>query len=371
MRPRIILTVFLLLVSTLTGCWDQKIINHKMFIAELGLETAPDSKLLLTMVASRFNSLGVPRDALFTAQARLIREGMMRSNLFATGDIEPEKIRHIFCSEELATQGIHPLLEVFERSPFLPLQSYLIIVEGRPNLLLKKLLAVSNQPSATTYMENLLNRNTNQSYLPTTSLGEFEIAYFAPGLDPVLPLLRQSEEGASVCGTALFASDRMVGKLNPWQTALLLAMMNRFKPTELFLGATPDLKTAASLKRGMAVSMTRAQRKLRLLIRANQPPTLKIVLHFEGNLLENCWDQYDDRKQQTKLEQRLAVDIKAACQKILRTVQQSGSDPIGFGNLIRANYNAYWKKGMWNKAYRNAKIDVDVQFKLLNYGLIN
>lgn len=371
MKPKIVFIVFLLFTFSLAGCWDQKIINQQMFIAELGLEAAPDSKLLLTMVASRFNPQGLPRDALFTVPARLIREGMLRSDLFATGEIEFKKIKHVYCSAELAARGIHPLLEVFDRSPFLPLQSYLIVVEGSPHQLLQKLSKINNQPSATIYVDNLLKRNINLSYLPATSLGAFEIAYFAPGIDPVLPILRQTEEGATISGTALFANDRMVGRINPWQTALLLAMMNRFKPTELFFDTANDSKTATKLKSGIAVAITQARRQLQLRIRDNQPPEFKIILHIQGNLLEYHWDQFDDRKQQTKLEQRLATGIKTNCLQILHIAQRSGSDPMGLGNLIRAKYNSYWKKSQWAQTYRNAKIGVEVHFKLLHYGLIN
>jgi Ger(x)C family germination protein len=371
MKQRILLSLLFLLSLFTAGCWDQKIIEKKSFIRELGLESLTGREIFLTFVAPQINGQAgkhdESRERAFTTEANLIREGIKRGDLFAGGDIETGEIQHLLFSEELAHRGIHKLLEAFERDPAQPLQASLLIVEGSPSQLLKEM--VRNKTFSSFYLEKILKR-ANQSYISQISTGDFQVAYFTPGIDPILPLIKQVQEEVSLSGTALFAQDRMVGKLDLGQTAFLLAMMNKLEHTEMFFKSPHWTEKGENLKKGIAVFITKARRKLALQIK-NKRPELKIALRFKGNLLEYHWDRLDSKKSQTEIEKRLASEIRESCRSMIRYTQQVGSDPIGFGNLIRAKYNSDWKKLNWTEAYRNAEIKIDVRLELEHYGLIN
>lgn len=364
MKPKFVQLLIILLTLIMTGCWDQKIIEKNAFVVTLGLESVSEHELLFTVVTCQFDNRGGLRVKLITSRGNLIREGIRFGNLLLGGGMEHGKIEHVLFSQELAEQGIHPLLETFVRSRLLPLQSSLVVVEGSPNELLSK----RDNLQSIFYLEQTVNRNDDQSYLFKTTIGDFEIGYFAPGIDPLLPIIKKTEEGIVVAGAALFKNDHMIGKLNPQQTVLLLAMMNRLHPTELFF-KPQGIGKEEDLKKGVAVSISKASSKLGLKIRSHYPPELKISLHFIGRLQEYRWDHMDDKKKQNEMEQKLAKEIKESCLKLIRYTQQIGSDPIGFGDQVRAKYNSYWKLINWLQMYRDAKISVEVKFDLVHYGL--
>ncbi|HEX2953759.1 MAG TPA: hypothetical protein VHR47_07220, partial [Bacillota bacterium] len=80
MKQKVRLLALLLLPLAITGCWDQKIIEKKAFITELGLEPTHGSELLLTIVAPQLNHQGDRNNELLTTQARLIGEGLKNAN---------------------------------------------------------------------------------------------------------------------------------------------------------------------------------------------------------------------------------------------------------------------------------------------------
>ena len=48
-------------------------------------------------------------------------------------------------------------------------------------------------------------------------------------------------------------------------------------------------------------------------------------------------------------------------------MQSIESDPIGLGDLVRANHNNYFKRVDWHKAYKDASITIHVKFNIIKY----
>jgi Ger(x)C family germination protein len=370
MKQHIIFCCLLLLSITLPGCWDQKIIDKMSFVTELGLESTPNHELLFTFVAPHLYRQNGNRDVLYSVRENSVQSGIWKGSLFANGNLEAGLLQHLLVAEELAGQGVHRLLEGFEREPLKPMQTRLIVVEGSPNALLKEIVTSKVQPRADLYLEQVLKRAATQSFLSETSLGEYEVACASPGSDPLLPMVKPVPSGIVVTGTALFAKDKMVGKLDPEQTVLLLAMMNRLRRTKLFLKSVHWVEKGEVSKKGIALAITKARRKLSLKMN-DQQLELKLNLRLKVNLLEYRWDRLDDKKEQTKLEQRLADELRTACLRVLRYTQQVGSDPLGCGAKVRVKYNAKWPKLNWRPAYRDARLNVAVSVEIGHYGLIN
>jgi spore germination protein len=258
------------LSTTTVGCWDQKLIKTQTFITELGLEPATDREILYTLIAPRIKTDGAKSEEVLTVQANLFRECLKKGDLFTSGTLETGKIKHLLVAEKSAQQGIQPLLAEFTRNPVQPMQASIMVVENSLHELLTKLVAQKEQLRPAFYLEQVLERGANHSYLLQSSLGNYEIAHYAPGIDPTLPMIKQIANGVTVTGTALFANDQMVGKLNPQQTALLIVMMNRLRQTELSFASFRQNAKKADSKPGIAVLITKAQRKLDLKIDHHQ-----------------------------------------------------------------------------------------------------
>jgi hypothetical protein len=99
-------------------------------------------------------------------------------------------------------------------------------------------------------------------------------------------------------------------------------------------------------------------------------PDIYIDLRFKGYLNEYRWGRVTDLKDQQSIERMLAQKISKACQEVIRYTQQVGSDPIGIGDMIRANHNSYWKTVDWAKEYPKARFNIKVKLNIIQYGAI-
>lgn len=362
--------VLLCFLLTTTGCWDQKPVEEMGLVAQLGIESTADNKLLFTHTVPLHDRAAKDRDELFSVKANLIQESRQLGSFFASGGIEYGKVQQIFFSTELAEKGIQNLLEVFERDPEKPLHPFLVVVEGSPAELLENIVNQPDKPHAFLYLNSLLRNNIGMSYIPGVRITDFDIAYITPGIDPIVPLIKLEPEGIKITGTVLFSEDKMAGRIDLQQTALLLGMMGKLRRTELIFKSAKLSGKEENSKTGVAVSVIKSRRKIKIKMKDNQP-VIQISLRLWANLSEYRWDHIDDEEIQTEMERELSRELKKACVKVIEDTQKAGSDPIGIGELIRAKHNSYWKKINWIETYRDLKIKIDVKLDLNQHGMIH
>lgn len=370
MRKKLI--VFITVIGSmflLSGCWDQKLVEQTGFSLQLGVELSPENKLLLTSSYPAIDAQEKNRDEIITSEGNLLREARTKREATASKVIDGGKIQQLLFSKELAALGIQETMEILERDALNPPVSYVVIVDGSPKELLEKAQTFTSKPRSSLYINQLLVNNINSAYTPDTKTYDFFIRYFAPGLDPITPLIKLEANGIRVLGSALFAGDKMVGAIDTQQTAFLLAMMGQFKNTELFFDPI-DPEKANSIKKGLSLTNVRSRSKIRVNVE-NNCPVVNIALAFTASLVEYRRDALDQPSVQKKIEEQLAGQIKQACLEIICYTQEIGSDPIGIGDLVRAKYPAYWQQVDWRAAYREAVVKLSVKLDLLQYGAIH
>lgn len=160
----------------------------------------------------------------------------------------------------------------------------------------------------------------------------------------------------------------MVGKINTIQTPMLLAMMGKMKPTT-FISNKIVQTDSENQKNGYAVIFSKCKRKLSVKI-VNNTPIVDISLIFNGSIGELQWNNNYDEVLQNSLEKILSSEIKQKCEDILKYTQEVGSDPIGIGDIIRANYDPYWQNIKWKDTYKDVIFNVNVNVNILSHGVI-
>jgi len=361
----LILTVAVLL----SGCWDQKIYEQIGFILSVGIELSEEEgKLLLTYTSPVVGTAKKGEVEILHTTADILREARENVSMKSPKTLEAGKIQEFLFSEELAKKGIHSLLEVLQRDPLNPALAWVVVVEGSPGELLEAASKFEDKPKPAVYVSQILESVSRSSYVPETRVYDFDINYFAPGIDPMVPLLRLTEDDIMVIGSALFKGDKMTGKIDRQQTALLLAMKGMMKTT-VFICRAPQSTEELLVQKEMAVSMKAGKRNLNIKIENNKP-AVNISLELFGSVDDYKWDELRDSSLQEKLEKYLGEEIKKECMKTLKYLQHIGSDPIGIGDIVRARHNSYWKSANWEEAYREAEFNVEVKVEIMNYGAI-
>lgn len=364
--------IFILLVlsvSILTGCWDQKIFEEIGLVLSAGIEESKNQKLLLTYVYPIIGGKEKDSVGIESAESSLLRGAREKIRYRAPKRLEGGKTQQILISDGLAKQGIHDILEIFQRDVALPAIAYVVVVEGSPNELLNKGSALKNKPRISFYTFQLLEDNEQLSNIPNTKVFDFDINYFAPGLDPVTPLIKLQEEYIEIIGCALFSEDKMVGKLDNRQAIMLLGMMGQAKNSD-FVFDDPKFSTDNPINYGIAVTLRKPKRKIKIDFDEAGIPVIDVSLKYTCLLDEYKWNETNDPVEQKKIEKALSSSLTKYANETIRVMQEVNSDPIGFGNIIRAKYHEYWKNINWKEVYPEAQIKVDVQLEIIKEGII-
>lgn len=362
----------LIIMISFVGCWDQKIYEDSGFALQIGYESSSAGKILMSFTVPVVDPQAKEPVELVYSNANLLREFREDAKKISSKLIEGGKIQQILISDSLAYKGINNLLEVIEREPTDPSTPYVVIVEGSPKTMIETAKNfVDKPPRPAFYIHQLLENNIKSSYIPETRIFQFSNAYFSPGIDPIAPMIKlqfDKGKGIEVTGSALFAGDKMVGKIDTKQTPLLLAMMGKMEKST-FVSKMVVETNSQNEKSGCAVGLNGVKRKISVNIIDNIP-VVDISLNFKVNISEFQWNKIYDENVQNSIEDILSSEIKQNCEKVLKYTQEVGSDPIGIGDIVRAKHNSYWEKVDWNNTYKNVIFNIKVNVNISNHGSI-
>lgn len=362
------LALILIIPVLLSGCWDQKIYEKTGFILNLGIESSLNGELLVTYTSPVVGQGKKGTEVeLIQVTTSILREGRVKARAMSAKQLEAGKMQQILVSSEIAQkQGIHEFLNVIERDPTNPVQCWVVVVDGSPNKLLKAAVDFKNKPRPSIYLNQLLEDNANISRIPDTKVVNYDIAYFAQGLDPMLPIIKLSGKNITVTGTALFSEDRMTGRLDCKHTCLALSMIGKVRSMVPYNSPMPPDIVNTAMKK-MSTELTLRKRKIDVKIENNKP-IVNIYLLYDGYVGEYPWDELNKGPVKEQVETFLSKNLKKECKKTIALLQEAGCDPIGIGDMVRAKYNNYFNSVVWKDVYKNAAINVDTTVKISRYG---
>jgi len=357
-----------LLLSLLTGCWGHYDIEKVGPDLQLGIERSKNGRILLTAAHPIFGTAKKNQDETASMECDILREARESNRRISALIPEAGRLQQCLFSAELARRGLFPWLEIFERDPLDPPHALVVITDGSPKELMEQAVLFKDKPRPALYIQNLLLNNRDQ-YAAIYRIIDFNIAYFAPGLDPVAPIVKLGPKGIRLTGTALFCGDRMVGLIDPEETSLLLAMMGRLRGAEYIFRHPASVPGEGRRKPAAAVRIAKVKRKIKIRIHDGRPEAA-ISLNFAGVLDEYHWNRMDRLQSEKNLEQSFTAELNQRCNRLIQHLQSAGSDPIGVGDLIRANHYQYWKSFNPESVYKTARIIVKAKFKITQYGAI-
>jgi len=367
-----IYVLLLIIPFILCGCWDEVLVEKTGFITILGIESAPQGNLKFTYgipVVDPDNKTS--RAEVLETESSLAR--IARNNLDRRSgkNILAGKIQMILYSKEFAGKGyIYDSNSIFERDPSNAILAWVVVVDGSPGDLIHQAEEnLNDKPLTSTYVDNLLERTVSTANINETRVFNYDLISMAPGIDNTAPMIKIADKSIEVTGSALFSGEKMVGNINAQDGGLLTAMMKTLKNKKYTYNASipASVKETYGEKQSSAIQLSQNSKKINISIKNNKP-VVDIYLDLYGYADEYKWDNLNDEKEVKKLNDHVQEQLRQDCQKLIDYMQSIESDPIGIGDMVRAKHNSYFKKVDWHTAYKQAKINVHVKFKLVEYG---
>lgn len=369
---RVLITIFLLMMMLLhTGCWDQRLYEEIGFILQFGFETEPNGQMIMSVTSPVIEEEAEEKvEFLYESTENLIRASREKIRDSSGKMLLGGKTQQIFFSKDLARKGLQEFMEIFLRNPENPLLSNIVIVDGSPKEMLQIGLEYKDKPRLAIYISNLLRDAQRKLTTAETRIHDFTTEYYSGTIDPATPIIRYNKDKVEVTGSAVFCEDKMVGEIDIYQALLLNVLLDKKKVFEyIYKGPVPN-ENKDIIKKGAAMTVSSYSSSCKIDI-AGSVPLIKIKLKVRTMLDEYASEhRMGDDNYKKELEKLIETAIQDEILHLLKYLQKVGSDPVGFGEKVRASHNKYWKSVNWREVYPNAEFEVTVNVNIEFYGAI-
>lgn len=370
----------LLMLLLLSGCWDRMEVNDIAFVMGTAVDKEDDLYRVsvqfalpakLGNVATRGSGGGGQKVwAVDTMTGRTLREANQKQQKSLSRQMNFSHRRVFVASEEVAREGLEPVVDILARVPQNRMTSLMAVSKGKAVEILDNETAVEQFPS-----EMLRELMQSQMRAPTTVTGFISRA-LEEGIDPVVPALtlRITQPGSQdkpvrvpeTIGLGLFRGAKLVTILEgPLAPGLLLAM-GQAQAAEMQLivpGAAPGM---------VAVRLHESSADLVPLVQGEKI-TARIRIRAKVALMENTTGEWSPSgafldKVKAAMIKRIIQDVEGA----FRAAQEAGSDPMGVGAALHRSRPDYWRriKPTWQRRYREVKPLVEVVMQMEHGGAL-
>lgn len=391
-RLKIIVALLILFTLALTpGCWDRIEIDERAFVLGAAIDMVPRSETRIEPVPGQ-----VPlRDNIYemTVEIPIVSEmagssggagggggdGMPHIVVSSTGaDISEinRAITHrsnrvlfyghqkvLIFGEELAREGIKPLLDFFERDPEPNKRIRLLIAEGEGKDVLESEPKLAR--AASLYIYEIMEHERYSSRFPNSTIGRV-ISRLREDGNTLIARARATEEGMVIGGSAVIKDWKMVGWLGELETTSVLLILGEMNGGIVTID-DPKNQCKISLR------INEIRRKLTSRVQGDDV-TIIMEIEAEGNIVENMAPTTAFSRETVDIvEAGVARLIEGNIRSVVHKVQEDFNvDIFHFNRLLATKAPKAWKDlgPRWNKIFPNVKVEVDVRVKVRRFGIV-
>lgn len=335
MRKKRLLAILCLPLLFCAGCFDYRDIENRTIpiVAAYDLPAEPEdtengdivvSGVVLNpttgMDETRIDSMVVQT----TADARNVNAH------FSPGAMILGQLQVILHSEDIARRGLEiddGLLRVAQ----IKRTMYMAIVEGRADDLLKTKVTVA--PDIGFYLLELLNGAQRRTFLPATTMHNFEVNATTTGKNPIIPIIKAEGGRIHIVGTGIFNKEKLIAKVGIRDTRSLVLLRglkcNGFIPFVIEKDGEPVDKGTVAAANSRKVRVEEKDGRI----------TFLITVFLKGNLLEHSSSEPVDETRLQEIQDAVSHTIASDCNRLIRKMQEDiGVDFIDITKYARAKW---------------------------------
>ncbi|CAM5205620.1 Spore germination protein OS=Ureibacillus acetophenoni OX=614649 GN=SAMN05877842_103156 PE=3 SV=1 [Ureibacillus acetophenoni] len=358
---RILMISLILLMQS--GCMDQKIVEELGFIHTIGYESIEEGedigKLKVTVSFPIAETLEQQTN---TTVVDTPRESMLFLNQKTDKYLVLGQVRSILIGEKLAEKGVWDLIDTFYRDPVLRPTVKLSIVKGSPQQMLSK--DYPNYQMVDTVIEELLTKEARLNTIPEMDIHKFAKDYLDDAIDPIAPIILQSEDGIMSEGIGLFRDDQLITSLPEIKSRVFFLLTGEFKEGKLLIKINKE--------ENVLFSFLKNKRSIKVELNNNEDIDVNLSIDLKGFLLEYQGEKdINDENQMAKMEGDIQEYLENEIHEILEIMKEHQIDNLGLGKYIKRkmDYQA-WKNLDWPKSIDRVNINPTVTVTIIDTGLV-
>jgi len=402
-KSRSLLFLLFILISlnfSLGGCWDQRELENLALVQALGLDLKPDSNAITvtTMIAvpTKLGGNGSGGDSgggdgtgvlIISMDAPSIYEAFNRINTSLNREITLLQNQVLFLGEDLAKQGVKKWVDNLVR--FREMRRTLLVFVCRGNAAEVMRVQPKLEKNPAEYFRDLIALTKINGMFPLTNLNGFMERYEAFAQQNFAPLItkysgKSNNEQSSkspekqtdaapkppqeirIIGTAVFKKDKVVGKLDTYETQVLLLLTNKF--SEALLTMEDPLQKGCTI-----IFRLLAAEPAQIKYRQKETAHFTVKLNLEADLISiQSGIDYTNPQKEAFLAGRISRKLEGRIRRVIaKTQRQFHSDIFGFGIKVRDTMltSTEWDNYHWPEKYPASKIHVKVKTAIRRVGV--
>ena len=371
-----------IMAAPLIGCWSRRELDTLSIISAIGIDKSEeDGKLSVTFQIIKPSALkgsssseaapsGSTGVLVLTSTGYTIIDAARNATMQSDRKLFFPQNKVIVVGEELAREGINPLLDFLNRDPEQRRSSWLLVAKGKAHDIINAKHEQVNIPAEA--IVNMIKSSSNTSTAVKVDINEFIKNLTNPGSDPIACRIEMIQDDKTknqkmrFTGTSVFKRDKLIGFLDQYETRGLNWVLGKVVSGIILV------KSPLDENKDVALEIIRARSKITPEILNNDIKTI-VEVDAEGNLAEQLSEvTLTNSEMFKKLEQRMAQVIKDEIQLVLEKAQKEwGVDIFGFGKAVHRKYPQVWKKlqSNWRELLSEVNVEIKVKAKIRSSGL--
>lgn len=367
--------IFLLLILlSLTGCAEQKLLESMGLTILIGYDMGEKSSLLTTAVVRQVNPEFESNIEIISAENETSKGTRAIMNRKTSKKLVEGQLRVVLYGDELANQGINTTLNALTRDSDISSGIFMAVVEGEAKTFLE--YSYKNIDDIGQHIYKLLEQNIEEELVMSTTLHEVSHDYHSIGEDISMPILSREGESITISGMALFNKGEMVGVLPATDSFYLKLVRDHYDSgtfetqisTEDFEGTLMDDSTGEF---SVVLDTIKSKEKLELV--NHEVPEFDLSIRLDARLLElNAEIDLGDPTNVVMIEKAISKSLSNEVSRVIQYCQDVNSDVFGLGQQYRSSVkNSNLTEDKWKEMYQQAKVNVQVDLKILRSGILD
>lgn len=373
-------TTLLLLLVLLSGCWSRIELNDLGVVLGLGVDVGEEEAVRLTLFIPRTKPQGqegggggMAADPVWIVarEAPTLSQALQEIRMASSRRIALYHLRVVVIGEEYArTRGIADILDVLATNPEVRLTVRPFLAEGRAQHVLETMPQLRQfQPNnlvGILQAKNGVDWRLKNILVGRVSETHTTWMYSVKVIDRPAGSTGSPQTGVFISGAAILRQDFLVRFLYAPESQTLAWFLGSPRGATI-TAPCPDSETGSLSAQVLSG-------------RANMRPSLlgskvSFLVETEArvNLTRNqCRLEVKKEADRRQLEEQISEDLRSRVEELIDILQETGTDPVGFGKRMQLAYPAYYRTlgDEWPEVWKTASVKVEARVVMPQSGLL-
>lgn len=390
-KRRWALSVIIISLMLLTGCWSRKELNELAVVMALGVDLHDKGYIVSAQVLNsgslgnrKQNSLGSLPIITYKATGTTIPEALQHMLSSAPRLMYLSHIRVLVLGEGLARKGISDVLDFVARDHQLRDDFYMLVAKGTKAEEVLEIMTPFEHVPASSLFSSIMVASKNWAATSKVTIKTFVTELERGGSNPILSGVEvhgNVQTGSALnniqattpktllhhAGIAVFQKDKLVGWLDEAASKTVNYMLNEVNTTTGNIPCPGDDGTVGYIIYG-------SKRTYGVKLNEEGRPEFSVKLKVEANV--NAVQCNIDLSKAANMEiigHKLEDKFNRNISRYIKEVQQEfGSDIFGLGEELHREYPNAWKKYRenWDEVFRTSPVSVSAEVQMRRVGSI-